>query len=67
MNNVLKVVLLVVGLGLIAYGFYTLITPEVSVDAGPFQFEAQGDKTQPIAMIAFGILALIGGLAYKKR
>ncbi|MGY5848942.1 hypothetical protein [Salegentibacter sp. F14] len=67
MNNVLKVVLLVVGLSLIVYGFYTLITPEVSVDAGPFQFEAQGDKTQPIAMIAFGILALLGGLAYKKR
>lgn len=67
MNNVLKIVLLVVGVGLIGYGLYTLITPEFAIDAGPLQVEAQGDKTQPIAMIAFGILALIGGLAFNKR
>lgn len=67
MNNVLKIVLLIVGVGLIGYGVYTLITPEFAIDAGPLQVKAQGDKTQPIAMIAFGVLALIGGLAFNKR
>ncbi len=67
MNNTLKIVLLVVGIALIAYGLYTLITPEFSLDAGPLQVEAQGDNTQSYAMIAFGILALIGGMAFRKR
>lgn len=67
MNNVLKFVLLIIGVGLIAYGLYTLITPEFSIDAGPLQVEAQGDNTQSYAMIAFGILSLIGGLAFKRR
>jgi uncharacterized membrane protein HdeD (DUF308 family) len=67
MNNVLKIVLLVIGVGMIGYGLYTLITPAFSVDAGPLQIEAQGDKTQSYAMIGFGVLSLIGGLAFGKR
>ncbi len=67
MNNVLKIVLLIVGIGLIGYGLYTLLTPEFSFDAGPLKIEAQGDKTQPLAMIGFGVLALIAGLAFGKR
>lgn len=67
MNNVLKIVLLLIGVGLIGYGLYTLISPEYSFNAGPLQIEAQGDNTQSYAMIAFGILALIGGLAFRKR
>ena len=67
MNNVLKFVLLIIGVGLVGYGLYTLITPEFSIDAGPLQVEAQGDNTQSYAMIAFGLLSLIGGLAFKKR
>lgn len=67
MNNVLKFVLLIIGVGLIGYGLYTLITPEFTIDAGPLQVEAQGDNTQSYAMIAFGFLSLIGGLAFGKR
>ena len=67
MNNVLKFVLLIIGVGLVGYGLYTLITPEFSIDAGPLQVEAQGDNTQSYAMIAFGLLSLIGGLAFRKR
>jgi len=67
MNNTLKIVLLIVGILLIIYGFYTLFTPEVSMEAGPLKIEAQGDNTQSYAMIGLGILALIGGLAFKKR
>ena len=67
MNNVLKFVLLIIGLGLIGYGIYQLVTPEFSIDAGPLQVEAHGDNTQSYAMIVFGILSLIGGLAFRKR
>ncbi|SHG38697.1 hypothetical protein SAMN05444483_11086 [Salegentibacter echinorum] len=67
MNNVLKIVLLIIGVGMIGYGLYTLVTPEVAIDAGPLQIEAQGDKTQSYAMMGFGILCLIGGLAFGKR
>lgn len=67
MNNVLKFVLLIIGIGLIGYGLYTLISPEFSIDAGPLQVKAQGDNTQSYAMIGFGILALVGGLAFKRR
>ncbi|MCF4102301.1 hypothetical protein L1I30_11530 [Gillisia sp. M10.2A] len=67
MNNTLKIVLLIVGVVLVGYGLYTLITPEVSIDAGPLQVQAQGDNTQSYAMIGLGILALIGGIAFNKR
>ncbi|MCP9201502.1 hypothetical protein MKO06_16450 [Gramella sp. GC03-9] len=67
MNNVLKFVLLIIGVGLVGYGLYTLITPEFAIDAGPIQVEAHGDNTQSYAMIAFGILSLFGGMAFKKR
>jgi len=67
MNNVLKFVLLIIGIGLIGYGLYQIITPEVSINAGPLQLEAHGDNTQSYAMIVFGALALVGGLAFRKR
>lgn len=67
MKNTLKIVLLVLGIILIGYGLYTLITPEVSLQAGPLKVEAQGDNTQAYAMIGLGILALIGGVAFNKR
>lgn len=67
MNNTLKIVLLIVGILLIIYGTYTLLTPEVSMQAGPLKVEAQGDKTQSYAMIGLGILALLGGVAFSKR
>ena len=67
MNNVLKISLLVIGIGLVGYGLYTLIFPEVSLEAGPITVEAQGDNTQSYAMMGFGLLALIAGLAFGKR
>jgi len=67
LKNVLRIVLLIVGLLLVGYGLYTLFTPEVIMQAGPLKVEAQGDKTQSYAMIGLGILALIGGIAFKKR
>lgn len=67
MNNTLKIVLIVVGFALVGYGLYTLMTPEVLMEAGPLKIEAQGDKTQSYAMIILGVLALAGGVAFGKR
>lgn len=67
MKNTLKIVLLILGIFLVGYGLYTLITPEVSLQAGPLKVEAQGDNTQSYAMIGLGILSLIGGVAFNKR
>jgi uncharacterized membrane protein HdeD (DUF308 family) len=67
MKNTLKIVLLILGIVLVIYGLYTLIAPEVSLQAGPFKVEAQGDNTQSYAMIGLGILALVGGVAFNKR
>jgi hypothetical protein len=67
LKNVLRIVLLIVGLLLVGYGLYSFFTPEVIMQAGPLKVEAQGDKTQSYAMIGLGILALIGGIAFKKR
>jgi len=67
LKNVLRIVLLIVGVLLVGYGLYTFFTPEVIMQAGPLKVEAQGDKTQSYAMIGLGILALIGGIAFRKR
>lgn len=67
MKNTLKIVLLVVGFLLVGYGLYTLISPEVSVEAGPLQVEAQEDNSQTYAMIGLGVLALLGGFAFNKK
>lgn len=67
MKNTLKFVLLAVGILLVGYGLYTLITPEVSIEAGPLRVEAQGDNSQSYAMIGLGVLALLGGIAFNKK
>ncbi|WBL21831.1 MULTISPECIES: hypothetical protein [unclassified Zunongwangia] len=67
MNNVLKIALLIIGVGLIGYGIYSLLSPEVILEAEPIEVEAQNSNTQSYAMIAFGLLTLIGGLAFNRR
>ena len=67
MKNTLKVVLIIVGLICLGYGLYTLLTPQVSINAGPIKVEKQGDKTQSIALIGLGVLSLFGGLAFQKK
>jgi len=58
LKNVLRIVLLIVGVLLVGYGLYTFFTPEVIMQAGPLKVEAQGDKTQSYAMIGLGILGI---------
>jgi hypothetical protein len=66
MNKSVKTVLLVVGLGLLGYGIYTLVAPEASVSIGELSIEAQ-DNTNSYITIALGIVALaLGYLGGKK-
>ena len=64
MNKSIKMILLVVGIVLIAYGVYTMIAPEASVSIGGIGVEAQ-DNTNSYITIALGIVAaaisLLGG------
>tara|TARA_R110000868_G_scaffold160472_4_gene390121 strand:+ start:43 stop:246 length:204 start_codon:yes stop_codon:yes gene_type:complete len=57
MNKSVKMILLVVGIGLLVYGIYTLIAPEASVSLGGLSMEAQ-DNTNSYITIALGLGAL---------
>jgi len=67
MKNTLKVVLLIVGVALIGYGIYTLLFPHISLNNGTEKILAENDNTQSFAMICFGVLTLICGLAFRKK
>ena len=60
MNKTIKTILLVVGLVLVAYGIYKLITPEASIDIGIDKVEAQ-DNNDDYITIGLGIAALVLG------
>lgn len=62
MGNTLKIALIVIGLGLVFYGLFLWFFPaeELISDQGK-------GIDQIIAMIGFGALMLLGGIAYKKR
>jgi hypothetical protein len=57
MNKSVKMILLVVGIGLLGYGVYTLISPEASVSIGSLSMVAQ-DNTNSYITIALGLGAL---------
>ncbi|MDR6301314.1 hypothetical protein [Mesonia maritima] len=67
MKNTLKIALLVVGLGLIGYGIYTVLFPHISLKNGSEKIAPEYDNIQSFSMIAFGILCFVSGLAFKKR
>ncbi|MFC4720716.1 hypothetical protein ACFO5O_00165 [Geojedonia litorea] len=64
MNKTVKMILLVVGIGLIGYGIYTLISPEASVDLGVVQAEVQDNNNAYITIglgLASVVLSMLGG------
>jgi hypothetical protein len=63
MNKAIKMVLLVVGVILIGYGIYTLITPETSVDLGIVKANVQDNDNSYITIglgIASVVLSMLG-------
>lgn len=62
MHKTVKLVLLIIGIALVAYGAYLVIVPETSVDLAIVEIEEQ-DNTNAFIMIGLGVVALIGSLA----
>ncbi len=68
MNNTVKTVLLVVGIALIAYGVYQILTPDVQGEVMGVEFSADDGSvsTQSIVLIVLGLLAILAPRFIKK-
>ena len=59
MNKNIKTILLVVGIILLAYGFYTMVVPETKVSIGDLDLVEAQDNTNAYIAIGLGILAVV--------
>ena len=67
MHKAIQGILLLVGIILIGYGIYTMITPEASVDLGIVETEIQ-DNNNAYITIGLGIASVVLSLlASRKR
>lgn len=66
MHKIVQAILLVVGVILIGYGVYTMITPEVSVDLGIVEAEVQ-DNDNAYITIGLGIASVVLSLLGSKK
>jgi len=67
MNKGVKTILIIVGVGLLAYGIYTMIIPETQISIGDLDIVKQQDNTNAYITIGLGLVALfIGFLGGKK-
>lgn len=67
MNKNIKTILLVVGIILLAYGFYTMVVPETKVAVGDVSLLEAQDNTNAYIAIALGILAVVLSLIKGKN
>ena len=66
--KVLKLILILAGIALIAFGLYNAFVPQKVVEVGPLAVSAkEGLTNQTVAMIILGVLALLAGIYIKKR
>jgi len=66
MHKAIQAILLVVGVFLIGYGLYSMITPEASVDLGIVEAEIQDNNNAYINM-GFGLAAIVLSLLAGRR
>ncbi len=62
--KILKIVLLLAGVSLIAYGIYSSFAPQQAIDLANVNEDL---NNQTFGMIGIGVLALLAGLLLKKR
>lgn len=67
MNKNIKTILLVAGIILLAYGFYTMVVPETKVAVGDVSLVEAQDNTNAYIAIALGILAVVLSLIKGKN
>ncbi|HEX9825231.1 MAG TPA: hypothetical protein VGA80_01435 [Flavobacteriaceae bacterium] len=58
MNKTIKFILLAVGVGLLAYGVYTLFAPEASLSIGSLDITTQ-DNTNSYITIGLGLASIL--------
>ena len=58
MNKTLKLILVLVGIALLAFGVYRLFVPEASISIGSLDISAQ-DNTNAYISIGVGLVVLI--------
>lgn len=61
MQNTLRYTLMIIGILLIVLGIYLLVDSKASLGEAIIE-----DKSQIYAMIVFGVLSLVSGVAYKR-
>ena len=66
MHKAIQAILLVVGVFLIGYGLYSMITPEASVDLGIVEAEIQDNNNAYINM-GFGLAAIVLSFLASRR
>lgn len=66
MNKTIKLILIIAGIALTAYGVYQIIAPEASVDIGIAEFEKQNNKSGYITT-GVGIVTLLIGFFVGKK
>ena len=66
MNKKIKLVLLVAGIILLAYGIYTMVIPETQVSIGNVDLIKAQDNTNAYVTIALGIIAVVLSLVKGK-
>jgi hypothetical protein len=66
MHKAIQAILLVVGVFLIGYGLYSMITPDASVDLGIVEAEIQDNNNAYINM-GFGLAAIVLSLLAGRR
>ena len=67
MNKKIKLVLLVAGIILLAYGIYTMVIPETQVSIGNVDLIKAQDNTNAYVTIALGIIAVVLSLVKGKN
>ena len=67
MNKTIKTILLIVGVILLGYGFYTLVIPETQVSIGDVDLIEAQDNTNAYVIIGLGILAVVLSLIKGKK
>lgn len=59
MNKSVKAILIIVAVGLLGYGIYTLIIPETSLSIGDLDIVKVQDNTNAYITIGLGLVALL--------
>ncbi|MBT8141552.1 MAG: hypothetical protein HKN88_02565 [Gammaproteobacteria bacterium] len=66
MNKTIKTILIIVGVALLAYGGYMMITPETAVEVGPLAVESQENRNAYITIV-LGIVSLVAAMFVKDK